>query len=66
MLVIAEDVGGWIRVGKNIRIRVLSARGRRVRLGFEAPPDVEIVREVVENYRQAGKPVPPEDDTSGR
>ena len=51
MLVINEKSGGTIRVGKEIKLRILSVNGNRVRLGFEAPSHVTIEREIVARHR---------------
>ena len=48
MLVLTANVGsGPIWLGDDIRIFVLEVRGRRVRLGFEAPESVVILRDEV-------------------
>ncbi len=44
MLVLTRKVGERIIVGTDIDITVLAARGRRVRLGVSAPPDMPILR----------------------
>jgi carbon storage regulator len=45
MLVLSRKVDERIVVGNNIRILVVSVRGNQVRLGIEAPHNVEIYRE---------------------
>jgi carbon storage regulator len=47
MLVLTRKVGEVIRIGDNITVRVLQARGSQVRLGVEAPSDVRIFREEI-------------------
>lgn len=49
MLVLARKQGQSIMIGRNIRIVVAEVTGETVRLGIEAPPDMEIFRE--ELYR---------------
>ncbi|HBC93773.1 MAG TPA: carbon storage regulator [Pelotomaculum sp.] len=49
MLVLARKQGQSIIIGRNIRIVVAEVTGETVRLGIEAPPDMEIFRE--ELYR---------------
>lgn len=44
MLVLTRKPGEEIEIGGVIRIRILSARGARVRLGIAAPRDVSIQR----------------------
>ncbi len=45
MLVIARKEGQRIVLGENIVLEVVEIRGNCVRLGFEAPREVPIVRE---------------------
>ncbi|HEY7310485.1 MAG TPA: carbon storage regulator [Gemmataceae bacterium] len=45
MLVLTRKEGEQIVLGENIRVTVLAIKGKRVRLGVFAPPDVSIVRE---------------------
>ncbi|MDQ3331744.1 MAG: carbon storage regulator [Planctomycetota bacterium] len=45
MLVLTRKPGESILIGSDVRVRVLRAKGSRVRLGIEAPADVRIVRE---------------------
>ena len=48
MLVLSRKIGQRIVVPQSdLRIVVLSVRGRQVRLGIEAPPDVAVLREEV-------------------
>lgn len=47
MLVLTRKTGQNIVVGGRIRISVIDVRGRQVRLGVEAPPDMPIHREEV-------------------
>jgi carbon storage regulator len=45
MLVLSRKVGERTLVDQNTWVEVLEVRGDRVRLGFTAPPDVDIFRE---------------------
>lgn len=45
MLVITRKENEAILIGKNIRIIIVKIRGKQVRLGIEAPPDLLILRE---------------------
>ena len=48
MLVLGRKKGEWIRVG-DVRICVVEVKKNGyVKLGFEAPPEVKIVREELE------------------
>lgn len=58
MLVLSRKVGETIVVGKNIELTILEIQGGEVRLGFNAPRDViilrkEILEEVETQNRQA-------------
>jgi len=45
MLVLSRKLGETVVVGGNIRVTVVGVRGTTVRLGVEAPKDVEVLRE---------------------
>ncbi len=45
MLVLTRKNDESLRIGPNVRIRVITVSGRQVRLGIEAPPEVQVVRE---------------------
>jgi len=45
MLVLARKKGQSIMIGRNIKIAVVEVSGETVRLGIEAPPEMEIFRE---------------------
>lgn len=47
MLVLSRKPGESLRVGEDIRITVVSTASGQVRIGIEAPADVEILREEV-------------------
>ena len=58
MLVLSRKVGETIVVGKDIEVSILEIQGGEVRLGFNAPRDViilrkEILEEVGRQNRQA-------------
>ena len=44
MLVLTRQSGQTIVIGTDIVIRVIEVRGRRVRLGIEAPRDITVDR----------------------
>jgi carbon storage regulator len=44
MLILTRKVGETILIGENIRIMVIQVRGKQVRLGIEAPPDLLVLR----------------------
>lgn len=45
MLVLARKVNDIIKLGRDIRIKIISVRGENVRIGIEAPQEVAITRE---------------------
>ena len=53
MLVLTRMQGERIQIGRNIRLTVLEMKRNTVRLGIEAPSDIEIIREdLVEKKRR--------------
>lgn len=61
MLVLSRRLGESIVIGNEVVVRVIEVRGDQVKLGIEAPRDVQIHREEVwlelqkENERTAGR-----------
>ncbi len=47
MLVLSRKPGESLRIGSNVRITVVSANSRQVRIAIEAPDDVPVHREEV-------------------
>jgi carbon storage regulator CsrA len=47
MLVLSRDCNTVIRIGPNIRVKILSIRKQRVKLGVEAPQSVNVWREEI-------------------
>ncbi len=47
MLILTRRVGETIIINDNIHVTVLAAKGNQLRLGIEAPTDVEIHREEI-------------------
>ncbi|VVO24444.1 carbon storage regulator CsrA [Pseudomonas fluorescens] len=56
MLILTRKPGEVIRIGDNISITVLVVSGQQVRLGIEAPAEVEVHREEIYQRIQAGVP----------
>jgi len=44
MLILTRKIGETVLIGENIRIKVIQVRGKQVRLGIEAPPDLLVLR----------------------
>jgi len=45
MLILTRKAGECIFIGDTIKVMVISIQGKQVKLGFEAPLTVDIVRE---------------------
>ncbi len=60
MLVLTRKLGESILIGEDIKITVLQVRGRQIRIGIEAPKEMEVHREEIakaikEELRLSGK-----------
>jgi carbon storage regulator len=44
MLVLSRKMGETINIGDDVLLTVVAVQGNRVRLAFDAPPDVLILR----------------------
>lgn len=44
MLILTRRVGEAVQIGDNITIRVLGVKGGQIRIGFEVPKEVNVVR----------------------
>lgn len=58
MLVLSRRHGEQIRIGSNIELTVVAILGDRVRLGFQAPPQIAINRREV--HDRIGREMPDE------
>jgi carbon storage regulator len=47
VLIFTRRIGEEIRIGDDIRVRIIDIKGKQVRLGIEAPPEVIIHREEI-------------------
>jgi len=45
MLVLTQKADDTIHIGNNITVTILRVRGRAVKIGIEAPGDVQVLRE---------------------
>jgi carbon storage regulator len=52
MLVLSRKSGESIQIGDTITVRVIESRGNRVRLGIDAPQDVDILRGELAEWRE--------------
>jgi carbon storage regulator len=47
MLILTRRVGETITIGSNVTVTVLGVKGTQVRIGINAPKDVEVHREEI-------------------
>jgi carbon storage regulator len=47
VLIFTRRIGEEIRIGDDIRVRIIDIKGKQVRLGIEAPPQIIIHREEI-------------------
>ena len=52
MLVLSRKVGEEIVIANQVRVRVASIQGKRVRLAFSAPDDVPIFRAEIQTQQR--------------
>ena len=55
MLILTRRVGEALVVGTEVTVTVMAVKGNQVRIGINAPKDVEVHREEVYDRVQAGK-----------
>ena len=55
MLILTRRVGETLMIGNDVTVTVLGIKGSQVRLGINAPKDVEVHREEVYERVQAEK-----------
>ncbi|QDP41279.1 carbon storage regulator CsrA [Radiobacillus deserti] len=60
MLVLTRKIGDSIQIGEHIEVKVLSIDGEQVKLGIEAPKDVDVFRheiyeQILEENKQASQ-----------
>lgn len=53
MLILSRKLSETIMIGDDIKIHVLNVNGNQVRIGIEAPKDVEVHREEIYKRIQA-------------
>lgn len=63
MLVLSRKVGERILIGEEIRVTIVRIGSGGVRVGIEAPADLNVVREELKSRSQP-KEVPPEQEAT--
>jgi len=58
MLVLSRLKDEVICIGDNIRVMIVEVRGDKVRLGIDAPPDVQVHRKEIYDEIQKNGPRP--------
>ena len=62
MLILTRRVGETIMVGDEVTVNVLSIRGNQVRIGINAPREIEVHREEIYERIKAEKGEAQEED----
>jgi carbon storage regulator len=47
VLIFTRRIGEEIRIGDDIRVKIIDIKGKQVRLGIDAPPEVIVHREEI-------------------
>ncbi|MNF90678.1 hypothetical protein D3C84_732550 [compost metagenome] len=62
MLILTRKVGESIVINDDIKVTILGVKGMQVRIGIDAPKDVQVHREEIFKRIQAGSPAPEKGD----
>lgn len=57
MLILSRRTDESIVIGDEVTITILSVKGKQVRIGITAPPDVSVHREEIYERIQSGEPI---------
>ena len=52
MLVLTRKIGDSILIGDSVKVQIVHVKGCQVRVGIEAPKEVQIVREEISTQRE--------------
>jgi len=55
MLVLHRKVGESVFIDAEHKVTVVEIRGKSVRLGFDCPPDVKVLREEIKEQDERGR-----------
>jgi len=62
VLILSRRTDESIVIGDEVTITILSVKGKQVRIGITAPPDVSVHREEIYRRIQSGDPIESSDD----
>ena len=66
MLILTRRIGETLKIGDNIEVTILSLKGNQIRIGVNAPKDVEVHRsEVYERIQKERGNIKDEEEVSG-
>ena len=54
MLILTRRVGEKLVIGENVTITVLGVKGNQIRIGIDAPPEVQVHREEIFKFHTVG------------
>jgi len=57
LLILSRRIEESIVIGDEVTITILSVKGKQVRIGITAPPDVSVHREEIYQRIQSGEPL---------
>jgi carbon storage regulator len=52
MLILTRHIGEQVKIGDDVTLTVVDLRGKQVRIGIQAPREVEIDREEIRKRKQ--------------
>ena len=64
MLILTRKVGEKIIIGENVTVTVLAVKGSQIRIGIDAPREIQVHREEI--YQRILKEQEELDDTHGK
>jgi carbon storage regulator len=49
MLILTRRIGESVKIGDNVTVAIMGIKGQQVRVGIDAPKDVTVLREEIED-----------------